>query len=334
MKRITVLVLPAALAAVALAQGGESAADLVKKLGDDSYEVREAATKQLVEMGEKAVPELEKALKSDDLEVRLRAGRALRAIRGVKPEPAPGPDKEKKEEAGKEEPAELGPGHSSNVVATELRVLPGKVKLKVTRMVDGERVVKEYEGKSIEDLKKNHPELKDVLGNFSVGVGRDPRKRVPGFDMERFWRDWGRDFDRDFWKDWQKDVEKEAERLRRLTEEWKRQWDQAGGRGNFWFGRTPQNTSRSVLGAMAARPSRVLDAQLGLRGRGLVMEDITHGSLAHRLGLERYDVLIQLNGKSIRSHTDVSVALKDRKPGDPLTAKVIRKAAELELKTK
>ena len=74
--------LPLLAAPVAAQEPAKASADaLIAELGDDSYEVRERATEGLIAMGEGAVPVLERALKSEDLEVRLRAGRALRAIR-------------------------------------------------------------------------------------------------------------------------------------------------------------------------------------------------------------------------------------------------------------
>ena len=85
--RAALILLPLALGAVVLAQDKaqekqqEEVVVLILKLGHEEYAVREAATAKLIELGEKAVPALEDALKSSDLEVRMRAGRALRAIR-------------------------------------------------------------------------------------------------------------------------------------------------------------------------------------------------------------------------------------------------------------
>ena len=54
---------------------------LVARLGSESFAVREKAFQALVEMGEKAIGALEKAKKSENPEVRLRAARALSRIR-------------------------------------------------------------------------------------------------------------------------------------------------------------------------------------------------------------------------------------------------------------
>jgi hypothetical protein len=51
---------------------------LIQDLGDDSFQTREKASKRLLEIGEPALPALQKALKSEDAEVRWRASRIYR----------------------------------------------------------------------------------------------------------------------------------------------------------------------------------------------------------------------------------------------------------------
>jgi len=53
---------------------------LVKQLGSDEYKEREAATEELKKIGEPALPALKEALKSSDLEVRLRAETVIKAL--------------------------------------------------------------------------------------------------------------------------------------------------------------------------------------------------------------------------------------------------------------
>jgi transposase len=56
-------------------------ATLIKQLGDDAFATREAASKELVDIGEPALPALRKAAtSSDDLEIRRRAERIIQAI--------------------------------------------------------------------------------------------------------------------------------------------------------------------------------------------------------------------------------------------------------------
>jgi hypothetical protein len=61
----------------------EAVKKLVRDLGDDSFAVRESATTKLTLLGEPALPYVEKALKSDDAEVRRRADRIKRRVVAV-----------------------------------------------------------------------------------------------------------------------------------------------------------------------------------------------------------------------------------------------------------
>ena len=63
---------------------------LVKQLGSDEYQEREDASRKLKEIGRPAIPALKKALKSEDLEVRLRAESILKEIGGQEKRPEPG----------------------------------------------------------------------------------------------------------------------------------------------------------------------------------------------------------------------------------------------------
>ena len=71
----------AAPSAAPAAVSKEDVAAMVKKLGDPSWRAREQAQKDLSSAGAPAVDELEKALKSDDAEVRQRAESILKTIR-------------------------------------------------------------------------------------------------------------------------------------------------------------------------------------------------------------------------------------------------------------
>src|SRR5262249_55716697 len=55
-------------------------AALVRQLGSDRYLTRVKADEELSKLGVKALPELRKALRSDDLEVRMRAGRLINKV--------------------------------------------------------------------------------------------------------------------------------------------------------------------------------------------------------------------------------------------------------------
>ena len=72
--------LSAAVVIWSLIQGPPDAAALVRQLGSDEFAEREAASRKLAALGEAAVDALRHGLKSEDPEVRSRAGRLLQAI--------------------------------------------------------------------------------------------------------------------------------------------------------------------------------------------------------------------------------------------------------------
>ncbi|MGH7162700.1 MAG: PDZ domain-containing protein [Planctomycetota bacterium] len=307
--RAAMLVLPWFLAA-ASAQSQDTPGELVAKLGDKEYAVREQATKDLIALGEKAVPALESALKSDDLEVRLRAGRALRAIQGER-------------NGAAREPAEEGeapPSAESAERAVQIEMKDGRVKVTVRTVEDGKEKVAEYEGASLEELKEKHPELRDALGGVRFRAARDP------FDMEEFWRGWGRDFNEDFLRRWRDDFRRDMERFRR----WQRDFQDEPGAP--LDGLAPgARRSGALLGVEISRPDAVLDAHLDLKGKGLVVLRVQKGTRAARLGLKDYDVLVELNGVELAKPEDVANALQGRKEGEKLRAVVVRRAQRQQL---
>jgi len=325
------------LAVAVVAQEAESPEELAKKLGHDDYEVREAATRKLIEMGEKAVPALEEALKSPDLEARLRAGRALRAIRGSG-EGAAGedeqPDDVQRDDA-QPTPGTPGapgtpgtPGMETRIRTggIEIQIRNGEVTVRRTVEENGEKKVVEYKGKSLDEIKKEHPELQEALGNLRFGFSQqsDPFR----FDMDQWWKNF---HDDDFFRRAQEDMRRrmdELERWRRGLQEQRNDWPQ-------WF-RDPLERSvdvGSALGIRVTEPDQVLDAQLDLRGHGLVVESVEKDSLADRLGLQRYDILLRLNGAETSQPGDVRLVLQNYKEGDPVTARVVRRGKAVELST-
>ncbi len=306
MKRGLLFLAPMAFAAIVFAQGTEDVAALVKQLGSEDYAVREEAQQKLVEMGHEAVPALEEALKSEDLEVRLRAGRALRAIGGA---------------AKKAEDAPVAPGRAGQTRGFQMTMGPGRVTVTITEMVDGKPVTKTYEGASLEELKEKHPELKEHLDGrlqFRFG-GRDD------FDMDKFWNDWNRNFDT-----FDDDIRKSLDETRREFDAMKRWMEQQRPRQRRAQPDAGVPLPGALLGVRASLPTAVLDSQLDLGGRGLVIEAVEKDSLADRLGLERFDVLLELNGREIHAPEDVATALHG-KEGAKASAKVVRRSQPLTL---
>jgi len=325
MKKIFAITL---LATAAVLAGDKTPDQLVKELGDVEYQVREDATKALMALGEKAVPALEKALKSDDVEVRMRAGRALRAIRGngseTKREPEAGlPEGDEPKTDGRPERGSPFQELKTNRSVT-VRVENGTYVVTITeRDADGKATTKTYSGTSLDEIKKEHPEVREALGNMRFGVMRDPFK-----DFDKFFEDgWGRRRDDDFWKRADEDLNKEIERLR----EWAQRLAQQQRHRQDFDARSEADAQ--MLGVRARRPEAVLDAQLELRGKGLVVEEVARDSLAARLGLERYDIVLELNGMPLRSLADVGPALRAREEKAPVTAKVMRRGRPLDLQS-
>ena len=312
---------PLLLAAVVAAQSTATPEELIARLGHEDYAVREQATSDLIELGSKALPALERALQSDDLEVRLRAGRAIRAIRAGKGEA------KAEEQAPKPKPR----GRSNVSRGIEIVIGPdGRVKVKQRLVEDGEETVKEYEGESLEALKKEHPELREALGDsrFGFGFGRDSKEIERLFEEFRGFHGLEREFfDKDFWKELDDEWRDQLQRLER----WRGRAREQQKRALDAWRRSRPVPDGKLLGVRAVAPGEVLNAHLGLRGSGLVVETIEEGSIGADLGLQRYDVLVRLNGFDIRKPADVRLALADYQRGKPITATVVRKAKRIEL---
>jgi len=306
------------LLATAVFAGEKTPDDLVAQLGHADYQVREDATKALTAMGKKAIPALEKALESEDVEVRMRAGRALRSIRARKAEPKPKPKAKQAEQPRK--PQQFGTTNRSFSIRLENGTYIVTI---TTRGKDGKNTTKSFSGKSLQQMKKDHPEVREALAPTRLGGTRDPFK-----DFDKWFEDgWGRRRDDEFWKRADQDLNQEIERLRA----WARRLTAQRQRARRQLPRSQADAH--LLGVRARRPEAVLDAQLELRGKGLVIEEVAHDSLAARLTLLRFDILVELNGMPIRGIDDVGPALRSLKEGTPVTAKVMRRGRALDLKS-
>ena len=146
------------------------------------------------------------------------------------------------------------------------------------------------------------------------------------FDMDRFWKEFRGDFDDDM-KRYREEMKEDMERMRRWLELGREQ-----GRRGLPEWAQPQRRG-PYLGVRALRPSAALDAQLQLRGKGLVIEAVEKETLADTLGLRRFDILLELNGQPVRDLRDITSIMAAHKPGTTATAKVVRRARSLELST-
>jgi len=183
MKRITLLAGPALMALIAFA--GEpnidklAIDDLVKNLGAQDYISREQATKALIARGAAAIPALEKAVNDKDVEVRMRAGRALRAIREKQASVKQVPKRQEREAAPEAVQPRRQPrtqprspaGNRATHRSTSMRFNNGEWEITITSGVGAEKSAKTYRGKSIEELKKKHPEVREALGGTTFQFG-------------------------------------------------------------------------------------------------------------------------------------------------------------------
>jgi len=142
------------------------------------------------------------------------------------------------------------------------------------------------------------PDARELLERFGLGGKRDDEF------WKRFEDDWARENERV--RRWMQEA---RERHQRLFDEWNRQAPLPGTR---------------TLGVRGSRPDPVLDTQLELRGRGIVVEAVEKGTPAEVLGLQVYDVLLELAGTEIREAGDVARALALRPTDQQLTATVVR----------
>ncbi|MHC4473038.1 MAG: HEAT repeat domain-containing protein [Planctomycetota bacterium] len=326
-----------ALAAVGLSQEEErplspepDVSGLIAKLGDPDYEVRARAEKEIVALGEKAVPFLEKAAKEHaDSHVRFEAERLLELIRGEAKLEEEKPKRERDwrtrleehrkwleemlrrfEERGllfEEDLEELldesvrSPSRSvKGVVERNGERLEyeltkdGHVTVKVTK--DGE--TKTWEAESLEALKEKSPEAYERVRPH---LGRGGLFRLEG-DPFRF---------RLILPPW-------AEPLtpRELPPAEKRQAPPGGFRLGIWVGDVSE-------------PLRV-HLKLG-KGEGILVEDVVPGSLADRMGVARIDVIRAVNGVPVGSAAEVRKVLMEIEEGGKVDLSVIRKGDPLKL---
>ena len=329
------LVLAALTAAVALAQEkeeplrpvGAEVGSLIDQLGDQEYAVRESAEKKLLALGEKAVPALKKAAEGHaDEHVRFEAQRILSRIgkdTAERPGEFPGfreldTEFQRLEERMNElmkrlsergllgeddlerlREGMLGTGGSfqGSVDTGDLRMKytrdgDGKVRVEVTR--DGK--TETYEAESDEALKSAHPDVAELVRKYfgdvriSTRVLPAPLGEWPGFRIGLR-------------------PGTPAPREAPLRE--KDSSPPEGFRLGIWLGEM----------------SEPLRAHLGLaEGQGLLVESVVPGSLADRLGMQRFDVVLTLNGTKLGGAEDIRRTLEAVPEGGRVEVVVIRKA--------
>lgn len=160
---------------------------------------------------------------------------------------------------------------------------PDGVKVKITESVDGKDETKEYSAKDLDELLALHPELESTIGS---GAGGASRRAVP---------------DGSHWR-------------RMPLAPW---WDSTppvpDADDRLAHPLAPTSVRTDVLGILAKAPTEDVRKKLALDADvGLLVDGISPGTIAEVLGLERGDVVIELNGRAIRDASDIKAVLTER----------------------
>lgn len=190
--------------------------------------------------------------------------------------------------------------------------IDGTGRVKVTTK-DGDAPAETYEAESLDKLREAHPDVAKRLEERTSGIRIiGPGDRWPGVKMPDLpeipgWKD----FDEHF-----------PDLIRRL---------ERGADGRFHLrpeDATPENADAPRLGITVEAVPDVLRDQIDvpeLRDAGLVVRDVTPGSIAERLGLRRNDVLLRVGSHMIRAASDVRAALGASEGEAQVTVEIVRK---------
>jgi hypothetical protein len=180
------------------------------------------------------------------------------------------------------------PGSSQQAQGYTLRMGPDGVTVETTENVDGNSQKKTYKAKDMDELLQNYPELRDRIGGGE------------GFTF--------------YGTPGQNGV---------LV--------RPGQPGNDWFrnSRPSQQPPTDVLGIYSQKltPEQAKDMELQPE-QGLRVERVEPGTIAQILGIRRGDTIVELDGQPIYSTDDVRKILKERKPDEDLTVKLIAEGSK------
>lgn len=180
-------------------------AGLIKQLASDDFATRDAASNELLKIGVEALPALKEALRNEDPSIQSYAEYLVPKIEGVRD------GKRTTARRGADGQARIGPGGgvpadvqvarggriAMNVVARndmrttsiqdgDRRVIinegPDGIRMNVTDNDGGKPVQKDYEAKSLEELRKNNPEAADIYDKYTArgrAIGGNRFMRLP-----------------------------------------------------------------------------------------------------------------------------------------------------------
>lgn len=325
--------------------------ELVADLGAEEYDRREAAFRELARLGEAARAALEEAAASEDVQVRVSAERLLRRLG--------------KPEAGTERERRLSPDRGHERTAEEWlrdleeRGLRGMDWVKWRRLMDERlermrREVEEMQREMERDARdapapggmERHVVLRSNDESIDCRVDRQGKVTVtierPGEDGQP------------------ESTTYEAEGADALRERHPEVWEKVKGilgadGGGFrlrigpglrdWpFGPRLRRWPTTPVPEPAPQPDAprlgfylgevtpALRSHLGLAPEeGLLVQEVVPGTLAERLGLRRYDVVLRVGDRSVGSPEDVGEALGAMAEDAPVTVLVVRQGNRIEL---
>jgi hypothetical protein len=190
--------LPAPANKAELAPQQQKIADLIKQLASADFPTRDAASNELLKLGAEALPALREALKSEDASIQSYAEYLVPRIEGQRE----GRDGRRLNANRRNGAGQVGIAANRGMAADLLVARAGRININVTatngvrsmKIVDGDRKVfidegpdgirmnvtdddggkqvqKDYEAKSIEELRKEHPEAAEIYDKYN-GRGR------------------------------------------------------------------------------------------------------------------------------------------------------------------
>jgi hypothetical protein len=200
---------PAPAAKTEATPGQQKIADLIKQLGSDDFAARDAASNELLKVGADALPALKEALRSEDPSIQSYAEYLVPKIegtrdgrRGVARRGAVG---QTRIQAGVGMPADVliarngritmnvtahNDTRTTSIQDGDRKILidegPDGIRMSVTENDGGK---KDYEAKSIEELRKNSPEAADIYDKYTargraLAIGGNARIVRENFDAE------------------------------------------------------------------------------------------------------------------------------------------------------
>ncbi len=200
--------------------------------------------------------------------------------------------------------APSSPGSSSSERSVQVQQTPEGAKIVITETIDGKESTREYEGKNLEEILEQHPELSDELHVSAI---------PDGFRLQ-----WNKE---DPWQGLLAPFEygDEGRRLPQAFLERHGLFDPSELDRFF----APTEKSRAlrtdVLGVVIASAiSQDRAQELGVPS-GLVVQSVSQGTIAALLGIRAGDLLLEVNGKPLARAQDITNELEARAEDGSLT---------------